>query len=131
MRDGAAHGPLALKDPHAAHPIADAWRPMFRAVVECFAHGDYQLARGVPGVEPVDAATAAQIRDAIADYGGTLRALPEDAWASSVAQWMGTHWEVLVDLWTVEEGRNDLVLHGRVMESGTGPGLTVDMVYVP
>ena len=131
MRDSAADGLPPLKDPDAAHPVASAWRPLFRSVVQCFVQGDYELGRGVPGVEPVDAATAAQIRAYVADYGATLRELPEDTWASSVAQWMETHWDVLIDLWSVEEGRSDLVLRGRVVESSTGPRLTVEMVYVP
>ena len=131
MRDAATDTPPALKDPEAAHPIPGAWRPMLRAVVQCFVRGDYQLTGGVAGVEPVDAAAAVQIRAYIADYGATLLELPEDTWASSVAQWTGTHWDVLVDLWTAEEGRSDLVLGGRVVESSTGPRLAVDLVYVP
>ena len=47
------------------------------------------------------------------------------------AQWMGTHWEVLVDLWTKEEGRSDLVLHVKVVEDGASPRFTVHLVYVP
>ena len=50
---------------------------------------------------------------------------------TSVAQWMGTHWEVLVDLWTAEEGPSDLVLGGTVVETSAGPRFTIDMVYVP
>jgi hypothetical protein len=62
-------------------------------------------------------ATAEQIRRYLADYGCTLVELPEDTWQTSVSQWMETHWEVLVDLWTAEEGRSDLVLAGRVVET--------------
>ena len=131
MSDAAANGPLALKDPDAAHPIAGAWRPMLCAVVRCFVQEDYRLARGVRGVEPVSAATAEQIRDCLADYGATLVELPDDTWQTSVAQWMGTHWDILVDLWTAEEGRSDLVLGGHVVETSAGPRLTVGMVYVP
>ena len=131
MSDAAPPGPPALKDPDAAHPIAGAWRPMLREVVRRFARGDYGLAHAVQGVEPVAAATAEQIRDYVAQYGATLVELPDDAWQTSVAQWMGPHWEVLVDLWTAEEGRSDLVLHGHVVETSDGPRLTVYLVYVP
>ncbi len=131
MSDAAADGPPALTDPDAAHPIAGAWRPMLCEVVRCFVQADYRLARGVRGVEAVPAATAEQVRDCLADYGATLVELPDDAWQTSVAQWMGTHWDILVDLWTAEEGRSDLVLGGRVVETGAGPRLTVHMVYVP
>lgn len=123
--------PPAVKDPDAAHPIAGAWRPMLHEVVRRFVEGDYPLSQAVPGVEPVSAATAEQIRDYLASYGATLVDLPDDTWQTSVAQWMETHWEVLVDLWTAEEGRSDLVLQGTVVETSAGPRLTIHMVYVP
>ena len=105
---------------------------MFREVVRRLVAGDYSsLADGVPGVEPLSAAAAEQIRDYLTEYPATLVELPDDTWRTSVAQWMETHWEVLVDLWTAEEGRSDLVLGGTVVETSTGPRFTVDMVYVP
>jgi hypothetical protein len=77
-------------------------------------------------VAPVSAETAKQIREYLEDYGATLVALDPDTWESSVSLWMGDKWEVLVDLWTEEEGRSDLVLHLYVREDGSGlPG------YVP
>jgi hypothetical protein len=117
--------PPALKDPDAQHPIAGAWRPMFREVVRRLVAGDYSLA------EPVSAAAAEQMRDYLSEYPATLVELPDDTWRTSVAQWMETHWKVLVDLWTAEEGRSDLVLGGTVVETSTGSRFTVDMVYVP
>lgn len=131
MSDRAANGPPAIKDGDAQHPIAGAWRPMLCEVVRSFVEGDYGLAKGVAGVEPVSAETAEQISDYVADYGATLVELPEDTWQTSVAQWMGTHWDILVDLWTAEEGRSDLVLQGKVAETNVGPRFTVYMVYVP
>jgi len=44
---------------------------------------------------------------------------------------MGTHWEVLVDLWTVESGKSDLVLDARVFEQETGFRIEIHSVYVP
>jgi hypothetical protein len=131
MSDTAADGLLAVKDPNKAHPIAGAWRPMLCEVVRRFVQEDYHLARGVRGVEPVSAATAEQVRNSLAEYGCTLIDLPEETWQTSVAQWMGTHWEIVVDLWTAEEGRSDLVLAGDVAEISAGPRFTVRMVYVP
>lgn len=131
MSDAEPDGAPAFKDLDAAHPIAGAWRPMLRAVVRRLARGDYALTQGVPGVAPVAAATAEQMRDYMAEYGATLVELPDDTWQMSVAQWMGTHWEILIDLWTVEEGRSDLVLGGDVVETDAGPLLTPRAVYVP
>jgi len=131
MSDATLNGPPAQKDPDAAHPVAGAWRPTLREVVRCFARGDYGLSGGVPGVEPVAAADAEQIRDYVADYGATLVELPEDAWRTSEAQWLGGRWEVFVDLWTAKEGRSDMVLYAHVVETGAGPRFTVLSVYVP
>lgn len=84
--------------------------------MSAFIAGDYRLDRGVLGVESIASDTANQIREYLSDYGATLTALPEGTWESSVCMWMGSHWETLVDLWTKEEGRSDLVLHARVFD---------------
>jgi hypothetical protein len=131
MSDRASGGLPAVKDEDAEHPIASAWRPMLCEVVRAFVDGDYGLTKGVRGVDPVSAETAEHIRAYLADYGATLVELPEDTWQTSVAQWMGTQWDILVDLWTAEEGPSDLVLQGRVAETDAGPRLTIHMVYVP
>ena len=73
---------------------------------------------------------AKQIED-VAEYGETLVELPHDTWTTSVAQWLGTRWDVLVDLWTEGEGRSDLVLHARVFEANGGYRYEVHLVYVP
>ncbi len=131
MMDFADNDPPAVKDEEGSHPIAGAWRPMLRDVVHCLVQGDYGLAKGVAGVEPISAKTEGQIRDYLADYGCTLVDLPPETWQTSVAQWYGPHWEILLDLWTAEEGRSDLVLGGRIVESESGPRFTIHMVYVP
>ena len=127
----ASAAPAAIRDPGRAHPVAGTWRPIFAEVVHRFALGDFTWGDGVRGVAPISEATAGQIRDYIADYGATLTALPEATWETSVAQSMGSTWHVLVDLWTVQEGRSDLVLHADVEEVGGDAWITVRMVYVP
>jgi hypothetical protein len=83
-------------------------------------------------VAPADAATQKQITEYVADYGETLDELPEETWTTSVAQWTGPLWDVLVDLWTKESGKSDLVLHARVFEEGPGEyRIVVDSVHVP
>ena len=121
----------AIKDEASEHPVADAWRRPLREVVEAFVRRDYGLSDGVEGVKAVSPATAMQIESRIADYGATLVDLPEQAWETSVSQWMGTHWELLVDLWTAEEGRSDLVLSCKVREGAAGYSVELYMVYVP
>jgi hypothetical protein len=131
MSDVPSNLPLAVKDENDAHPIAGSWRPMLRDVVRRLVAGDYRLEEGVSGVEPVSSKTAEHIRSAIADYGATLVDLPPDSWQTSVAQWYGTHWDILLDLWTAEEGRSDLVLFGKMVETQAGPRFTIHMAYVP
>ena len=131
MMEPDAQGPPAVKDEEAPHPIAGAWREPLREVVRAFVRGDYGLAEGVAGVEAVDSRTAEHIRASIAGYGATLVGLPDATWETSVAQWYGTHWEILVDLWTAEEGPSDLVLDCWVYESDGGYRIELHHVYVP
>lgn len=65
-------------------------------------------------------------------YGCTLTELTDETWETSVAQWMLGHWEILVDLRTLEEGRSDLVLHANVYPVGRGVyRFELYLVYVP
>jgi hypothetical protein len=121
---------LPVKD-DSERPIPTAWRSVFRDVVRAFVAHDYLLAAGVPGVEGVSADSAAQMRNAVEDYGAELIELPDETWDSSVCVWYGTHWDVLVDLWSKAEGRSDLVLGARVTESGLGFTYRIQLVYVP
>src|SRR5688572_22352056 len=108
------------KDPDAEHPVPSAWRPTLHAIVAAFVRGDFALATPLPEVEPIDPVLAAQLRANVAAYGETLVELSDDTWTTSVCQWMETHWDVLVDLWTDGEGHSDLVLHAEVFEADEG-----------
>jgi hypothetical protein len=119
----------AVKDLDRAHGIPSAWRPILQAVVKAFAAGDFAL-KDCP-VAPVSAATAKRMAANVASYGETLSELPTSTWTTSVSQWMGTHWELLVDLWTVESGASDLVLSVRVFEADGGFRFEVESVHVP
>jgi hypothetical protein len=93
--------------------------------------GDYALAAGIGSVARVSKTSASQIRAYIAEYGETLVELPDATWRTSVAQWMGSFWEMLVDLWTAESGASDMVLHTQVFEARDGFRIKVHAVYVP
>ena len=108
-------------------PVPLEWRPTLEKAANAFAAGDFTL-QGLSGVEPTSASTASQVRDYLADYGATLVPLPQETWASSVCIWSGHHWDVLVDLWTREEGCSDLVMHAHVAPSGV---VSIHAVYVP
>lgn len=122
---------LPLKDEDEQQPVPTTWRSAFREIVNAFVNRDYRLADRLANVEPVSVDTGKQIQEYIDEYGETLDVLPEETWDSSVCIWMGSEWEVLVDLWTEETGRSDLVLSARVSEITDGFKIKVEMVYVP
>jgi hypothetical protein len=114
-----------------ALPIPEVWRPTLREIVKSFAEGDFLLNRTIAMVSPVAVKTAHHIENSVADYGETLIELPEKTWRSSQYYWTATHWEVLVDLWTAEAGRSDLVLFVDVYEVEAAFCFQVYLVYVP
>lgn len=119
------------KDEENERPIPDVWRSVFSSVVDAFVNKDYSLSCGVTGVSSISDETANHIKEYIADYGEELAQLPKETWESSICIWMGSHWDVLIDLWTVGEGRSDLVLGAQVSESVNGYSFDIGMVYVP
>ncbi len=121
----------ALKDRDAAHSVASDWRPTLQEIVKALTRGDFTLAGGIPGVTSISPSTADDIRRYLEDYGQTLVELPDDTWRTSIAQWNDTYWEVLVDLWTREAGKCDLVLFVFVFEEGDGFRFEIDSVHVP
>lgn len=120
-----------VKDEDSAHPVASAWRQTFQNIVKAFVRGDYGIVAGLDSVAPLSPRDADQIRSYIADYGETLVDLPDASWETSIAQWMGGYWDVLVDLWTVESGASDMVIAARVFEVGNGFRIEIHSVHVP
>lgn len=112
-------------------PIPSVWRPIFIEIVGAIVRKDYLLKNGIVGVSEVSAKTANQIKEYIDDYGEELVQLPPETWETSVYLWYGNHWEVLVDLWTIAEGRSDLVLKADVHEKDSGYIVEIKLVYVP
>jgi hypothetical protein len=122
---------VPVKYEETQHAIPTAWRQVLRSIAGAFADKDYRLTRGVPGVAPVSTETAEHIKNSVLGYGATLVDLTDQTWDSSVCIWCGTHWDVLIDLWTQEEGRSDLVLSATVTETAHGFHFKIYMVYVP
>ncbi|MEQ6902646.1 hypothetical protein [Nocardioides sp. YIM 152588] len=121
-----------IKDGERERPVPEVWRPTLSAIVESLAREDVIVATEVPGVEPVSEALSEMCLEAVAEYGGiTLVPLPKDAWDTSVCLWQGDRWQCLVDLWTAQEGRCDLVLDVDVFEDDSGYRYSVNLVYVP
>jgi len=112
-------------------PIPSAWRPTFIEIVNAIVRKDYLLKNEIIGVSEVSTDTATQIKEYIDDYGEELVQLPPETWETSVYLWYGNHWEVLIDLWTIGEGRSDLVLRADVHEKDNGYMVDIKLVYVP
>lgn len=112
--------------------VPDVWRPTFSALVDSLVERAPTVGEGLPEVEPVPDTVREQCLSAVGDYGDVdLVPLPQKAWETSVAAWQGDHWLCLIDLWTRQEGRSDLVLQAEVREHASGFHFTVNMVYVP
>lgn len=112
-------------------PIPTAWRKPLAEVVEAFRRGDFTLKCGVDGVDPISQQDANFIKANIENYGLEISNLPEKTWDTSVSRWTGDNWDVIVDLFTTDEGISDLVMFARVSESGGDYRIEIDSVHVP
>lgn len=121
----------AIKDLVNEHPIASHWRPIIKLAADAFAKNDYGLEKPVDGIQTIPIDIALANKDYVSDYGEVLINLPEETWETSCAQWMGDYWEIIVDLFTENEGRSDLVLNGRVFEDSVSMSLEIGLIYVP
>ncbi|WP_411850310.1 hypothetical protein ACLB90_15565 [Stenotrophomonas sp. LGBM10] len=119
---------FVAKDGEKEVSVPQAWRPTLTAIVDALIQGGEPSLPRVTLQSP-DVWVSAQ--DNIRAYGAQLRKLPEESWNSSVCIWYGDFWDVLVDLYTEEEGRSDLVLQAHVYEVGDGYRYEVVLVYVP
>lgn len=120
-----------VKDGESERPIPHAWRDALAAVVHALAGGDYSLTALTDSFIKPTPQDAARIRAAISDYGATLTELPAESWDTSVCIWYDPEWDALVDLWTFEEGRSDLVLHAKIKEIDQSYSYEIQLVYVP
>ncbi|WP_027066788.1 hypothetical protein [Maribacter sp. Hel_I_7] len=112
-------------------PIPHIWRPIFKAIVNAFVKQDYNLNGGIKNVSSVSNETAEQIKEYIEDYGEELIELPEGTWDTSVYICNGDYWNVLIDLYTKNEGLSDLILNAEVRESEDGYVVDINLVNVP
>jgi len=119
------------KDVSNSTYIPDAWRGTICKIVDAFSDGDYSLSIGVENVLPISQSTALEFEESISAYGATLIKLPEKTWDTSECQWVGSFWDIFIDLFTVEEGRSDLLLKLRVYEKDNEYLFEVKTIYVP
>ncbi|MEV4158076.1 hypothetical protein AB0J48_34135 [Nocardia salmonicida] len=112
-------------------PLQPSGSPPFTRSFER-SHQDYRLIGEIDSVEPISDGLVAHIQGNIEAYGATLVDLPDEIWETSCIMWNGgDSWEVLVELWTAEEGRSDLCLEVNVHDTDSGFRFEVHMVYTP
>lgn len=122
---------LVEKNEEEELPIPHIWRPIFKNIVKAFVNKDYNLSLGVNNVNLVSDKTAEQIQEYIEDYGEELIDLPEETWDTSVYICYSEYWNVIIDLFTKNEGLSDLVLNAEVREKDNNYVVDINLVYVP
>lgn len=120
-----------VKDEEHHILVPDLWRNTLKELVDLLVNGDFESLSDVKGVREISEADIARIITNIEDYGCQLTSLPEVSWETSVCQWMQGYWNLLIDLFAIEEGISDLVLSVRVYESEKSYIFEVQSVYVP
>lgn len=120
-----------VKDGESERPIPHAWRDALTSIVRALAGGDYSLASMPDRFIKPTPQEAARIQAAISDYGATIIELPAESWDTSVCIWYDSEWDALVDLWSIEEGRSDLVLHAKIKEKDQDYSYEIHLVHVP
>lgn len=131
FRHAGADDPPALKDPDRQHPVAGSWRPTFTGSRMPSSAGTMRSRTWRTTCASNPNALPKSIERSITEYPETLVALSDKTWSSSIASWQDGYWQVLVDLWTAESGRSDLVLHARVFEARDGIRVVIESVHVP
>ena len=114
-------------------PVPTEWRKPLSDIVECLASGEFSKLSSLPAFTLEGGWGWQAIEAYIKDYGRKLTSLPEESWRTSIYLWMGSgsYWEVLVDLFIVEEGCSDLVLFVRVHPREGSYVFQITSVHVP
>ena len=94
-------------------------RDAVRRLVEMLVAEDYD---GIEEATRGRRLTAEQLRQAVDEYGRELQMPPEVVFhnfdVNEIEGAIPRAWWVLVDLWTVDEGRSDLTLEIRITDTG-------------
>ena len=119
-----------LKDPESEHAVRSAWRHALKGVVKSIQDKSFDFQNVEIKTSPLSPNEVTRIVANIEDYGCHLRELPDESWNTSVCSWQIDYWELLIDLFTEEEGLIDLALTLRVYED-SGYRFEVMSIHVP
>jgi hypothetical protein len=109
-------------------PVPTSWGVPFKEIVKSIAARDATFSGCSVHVEAEYLRGSWRVID---EMGVRLAELPDGTWSTSVCIRMGEWWDVLVDLYDVEQGRIDLVLPARVRKAKVGIVISLDMIHVP
>lgn len=113
-------------------PIPMIWREKIIKIVEAFKDKDFSRLNIIPNVVFIDTEYAASIAENIDDYGARLISLPKESWDSSVCLYIEKNrWDAIVDLFTEDEGRSDLIIHFRIYMHEDQYWYEIMDIYVP
>jgi hypothetical protein len=124
------HVPV-IKDEDKELPVPTEWRKPLADIVACLASGDFSKLSSLPAVTLEGGWGWQSIERYIKSYGCKLTSLPEESWRTSIYRWMDGYWDVLVDLFTIEEGCSDLVMFVRVYPREGSYAFQIQSVHVP
>jgi hypothetical protein len=111
-------------------PIPTIWRKTFYDMVEYFKEGDFKLDNYIEDIEEISDDDAEYNKISVFEYGEDLDSLSDKTWNTSLCRWMGDHWDVLIDLNTVN-GDSDLVLFITARECNGKFKFKVESIHVP
>lgn len=121
------------KSSEEEQPIPNIWRNTFSLIVSAIKNKDFNELNEIQNFKPIEIEDFNLIIDNIHGYGCELTDLPIETWKSSVCILDRENaWTTIVDLYSVEEGRSDLILHTIVFEKENNAYLfEIINVYVP
>lgn len=107
-------------------------KPVLRDLVHELVVGNYA---GLEADGRAGDRSAEVLRQAIADYGRTLTELPDEAFErkNALAYRLPSErarWAVEIALWTLEEGRSDLMLEATVQVASDGTSVEIEDIHV-
>ena len=111
--------------------IPSIWRETFFDIVERFKDNDLEKLNKINLVQYIDLDYAKEIYENIENYGEVLVSLPDATWDTSECLYFESCWKVFIDLYTVGEGRSDLILDVFVFEDEGKFVFQINNIYVP
>lgn len=122
---------MPSKNEEIEQPIPIEWRSVIVEIVEDIRNRDLRSKEAHDFEVKIDKTEALHVYQTIDYYGYSLSSLPEEAWHTATCRWMGIYWQILVDLFTEDEGLSDLVLFLNAYEKNDSLVFEICSVHVP